>query len=127
MIIDQFNNYELLGTHVNGKLTQGENIADLGGVSVAYKAFQKYLNAHPELPKHKVYSHEQLFFISFARIWRNLARKEAALQLLTVDPHSPGEFRANGPLSNLVEFYGLFDVKQGNGMYRDEDKRVSIW
>ena len=126
MIIDQFNSYELLGTHVNGKLTQGENIADLGGVSIGLKAFKQYLTKH-EVPKHPKYSQEQLFFINFAKIWRNLARKEAALQLITVDPHSPGEFRADGPLSNMKEFYELFDVKEGDKMYRDEDKRVSIW
>ena len=126
LIIEQFDAYQLLGQHVNGKLTQGENIADLGGASVSYKAFMKYLQAH-DLPPHKDYSQQQLFFINFARIWRNLARDEAAKQLLTVDPHSPGEFRANGTLSNLVEFYELFGVKEGDGMYRSGDKRVSIW
>lgn len=126
-IIAQFNEYEFFGRNLNGKLCQGENIADLGGINVSYLALQKYISKHPQLPMHKKYTLEQLFFVSFAQIWRNLIRKEKAIDLLISDPHSPGEFRVDGTLANLDTFHRAFGVLPGDRMYREAEKRVSIW
>jgi putative endopeptidase len=127
-IVEQFNGYEFFGKNVNGKLTQGENIADLGGASVSFAAMQEYMKEFgDQVPQHEKFTQDQLFFISFGQIWRNLIREEEAHQRVITDPHSPGEFRADGPLSNLPEFYKAFGVQAGDKMYRDESIRVSIW
>ncbi len=127
LIIEQFNNYVALDTlHVNGKLTQGENIADLGGLTMAYYAYKKYLNGKTS-PVIDGYTGEQRFFISWAQGWKSLLRDEALKQRLATDPHSPGQFRGNGPLSNMKEFYEAFGVKPGDGMYRSDEKRIEIW
>jgi putative endopeptidase len=127
LIIEQFNGYIGIDTiHVNGELTQGENIADLGGLTMAYYAYKKSLNGKPS-PMMDGYTGEQRFFISWAQGWKSLMRDEAMKQRLATDPHSPGMFRGNGPLSNMKEFYEAFDVKPGDGMYRADDKRVDIW
>merc|ERR1719354_1427723 len=108
-IVAQFNKFKILGKNVNGKLTQGENIADLGGVSVSYNAFVSYLQEKsPKLSEIEGFSQEQQFFISWAQIWRNLIRDEALEQRLVTDPHSPGEFRVDGPLSNVSAFHRAF-------------------
>ncbi|KAJ2992016.1 hypothetical protein HDV02_003352 [Globomyces sp. JEL0801] len=129
LIIEQYNNYSLYGHHVNGKLTQGENIADLGGVNIALMGFKKFLENHKDdtLPSHPKYSQIQLFFIGFAQAERTLDRKEAVINRIATDPHSPGQFRINGPLTNIPEFYEAFNVKEGNGMYTTPLRRVSIW
>jgi putative endopeptidase len=127
LIIEQFNNYVAIDTlHVNGELTQGENIADLGGLTMAYYAYKKSLNGKPS-PKMDGFTGEQRFFISWAQGWKSLLRDEALKQRLATDPHSPGQFRGNGPLSNMKEFYQAFDVKPGDGMYRSDENRVEIW
>lgn len=123
----QFSAYEVLpGVFVNGDLTLGENIADLGGLSIAYTALQKAL----EGKKRDVidgFTPEQRFFISWAQIWRTNAREEYLRQQVLVDPHSPARFRVNGPLSNLPAFYQAFGCKEGNAMYRQTQDRVQIW
>src|SRR6266566_981389 len=129
-IINQYNEYEPLpGLHVNGALTQGENIADVGGVKLAYAALQKALDKHPEERNKKIdgLTPEQRFFLSFAAIWRQKIRDEDQKLRLNVDPHSPGHFRVNGPLSDLPEFAKAFDVPDGAPMVRAADKRVNIW
>ncbi len=112
--------------HVNGALTLGENLADLGGVTLAYGALQKALAGKPRTLIDG-FTPEQRFFLSFAQIWRTNSRPQLAKMRLRVDPHSPGRFRCNGPLSNLVEFMKAFDIKDGEPMMRKPDERVRIW
>src|SRR4029077_4894319 len=103
-IVQQYNEYQPLpGLHVNGELTQGENIADIGGVKLAYAALQKVLDKHPEERNKKIdgFTPEQRFFLSFAAIWRSKIRDEDQKLRLTTDPHSPAQFRVNGPLENM--------------------------
>src|SRR5213079_2166235 len=129
-IVAQYNEYEgLPGLHVNGQLTQGENIADVGGVKLAYAALQKALDKHPEERDKKIdgLTPEQRFFLSFAAIWRSKIRDEDQKLRLNTDPHSPAQFRVNGPLSNLPEFQQAFNIPDGSPMARPADKRVNIW
>jgi putative endopeptidase len=124
---NQFNNYTLLDNKtVNGALTLGENIADLGGVTIGYEAFKKTKQAQKgELIDG--FTPEQRFFLSWAQVWRlNIVDEEAAKRLVT-DPHSPGIFRCNGPLSNFEPFYVAFDVNDAHKMYRTKNERVVIW
>src|SRR2546430_412454 len=129
-IINQYNEYEPLpGLHVNGQLTQGENIADVGGVKLAYAALQKALEKHPENRDKKIdgFTPEQRFFLSFAGIWRQKIRDEEQKLRLNTDPHSPGHYRVNGPLSDLPEFQKAFNVPETAPMVRAADKRANIW
>jgi putative endopeptidase len=129
-VVAQYNQYEPLpGMHVNGDLTQGENIADIGGVKLAYAALQKALDKHPEERNKKIdgFTPEQRFFLSFAAIWRSKIRDEEQKLRLTTDPHSPAKFRVNGPLSDLQEFQKAFGAPDGSPMVRAADKRVNIW
>lgn len=126
-IIDQFDSYTVLDTlHVNGRLTLGENIADLGGVSIAYEAFKRTPQGKGN-KKIDGLTPEQRFFLGFATIWAGDIRPEAAAQRIITDPHSPAKYRVNGPLSNLEEFYKAFDVNEGDGMYRPDSIRARIW
>jgi len=126
MLIKQYNAFEVLdGTaHVNGELTQGENIGDLSGLTIAYKAFKK---AHPDNSKIDGLTAEERFFYGWAQIWRGKMRDEALLQQVATNPHSPGEFRGNGPLRNFPPFLELFNVKEGDNMYLAPEDRVKIW
>jgi putative endopeptidase len=130
-IVDQFNNYVVIDNlHVNGKLTEGENIADLGGVKIAYVALEEALQRKPaDQRSEKIdgFTPEQRFFLSFSQIWRNNIRPEYAKLLIKVDPHSPGKFRGNGPLSNLPEFARAFQVPDSSPMVRPPAQRVNIW
>jgi len=129
-VVKQYNEYEpLSGLHVNGELTQGENIADIGGVKLAYAALQKALDKHPEERSRKIdgFTPEQRFFLSFAAIWRSKIRDEDQKLRLNTDPHSPAQYRVNGPLSDLQEFAKAFNVPDGSPMVRPTDKRVNIW
>jgi putative endopeptidase len=126
-IIEQFNEYEpLAGLNINGELTQGENIADLGGLIVAFNAFKKT----DQFKKGELidgFTPTQRFYLSWAQVWKNNIRNEALETRIKTDPHSPGKYRVLGPLSNIPEFYNAFSVKDGDGMFRNEDKRVKIW
>jgi len=128
-VVNEYNAFEPLpGLHVNGKLTLGENIADSGGVAIAYDALERALAKDPS--KRKTidgFTPEQRFFISFAQIWRTNIRDAEARRQVTVDPHSPGQFRAIGPLVNLPMFYQAFDVPPGAPMWRPPDQRAVIW
>ena len=129
-VVNQYNEYEPLpGKHVNGELTQGENIADIGGVKLAYAALQKALDKNPQAREQKIdgFTPEQRFFLSFAAIWRSKIRDEEQKLRLNTDPHSPAQYRVNGPLSDLPEFAKAFDVPDGSPMVRPADKRVNIW
>ncbi len=127
VVEDQFNGYVALDTlHVNGKLTLGENIADLGGLTIAYAALEKALQGKPR-PKIDGLTPEQRFFLAFAQIWRNNTRPEALRLRLKTDPHSPGRFRCLGPVSNMTEFMQAFDIQEGAPVMRSSDKRAKIW
>ena len=126
-IVAQFSGYTVLdGVHVIGERTQGENIADLGGVRIAYAALQKALAGRPR-EKVDGYTPEQRFFISFASVWASSITPEAQRLRVKTDPHAPAQFRVNGPLSNLDEFAQAFDVPEGAPMRRPAASRVSIW
>ena len=112
--------------HVNGKLTMGENLADIGGLTIAYQAFQKTAEAKAG-KKIDGFTPDQRFFLGWAQIWRTNIRPEAARQQVQTDPHSPGQFRANGPLMNMPEFYEAFGCKDGNKMVRATADRSRIW
>lgn len=126
-IIDQFDAFVAIDTlHVNGELTQGENIADLGGLTMAYYAYKKSLNGKKS-PVMAGFTGEQRFFMAWAQGWKNLARDAAEKQLLATDPHAPGKFRGFAPLTNMPEFYEAFNIKETDPMYRKPEVRVEIW
>ncbi|MGY2133308.1 M13 family metallopeptidase [Hymenobacter sp. HD11105] len=112
--------------HVNGKLTMGENLADLGGLSIAYTALQKQLEGKPKT-KIDGLTPEQRFFLAWAQIWRTNARPEYLRQQVLTDPHSPAQFRTNGPLQNMPQFFEAFGCKDDAKMVRAETKRAVIW
>lgn len=126
-IVKQYDSYTVLDTvHVNGKLTEGENIADNGGLAIAYTAFQKT----PEAQKDTLidgFTPDQRFFLAAAQVWRMKRRPQALLTQVNTNPHSPAKYRVNGPMSNMPEFYKAFNVKPGDGMYRSDSLRVHIW
>jgi len=126
-LVEQFNGYQALpGAKVNGELTLGENIADLGGVSLAYEALERSL-AGKERKLIDGFTPEQRFFLSWAQVWRTNIRENALRQRLAVDPHSPGIFRAIGPLVNFPPFYDAFGIKEGDPMWRKPEDRSKIW
>jgi predicted metalloendopeptidase len=126
-LVQQYNGYSpLAGHHVNGELTLGENIADNSGVAIAFKAYQMSLSGK-KAPVIDGYTGEQRFYIGFAQVWRMKMREAQQLMLLKVDPHSPGQFRANGTMRNQPGFYRAFDVKQGDKMYLPPQERVLMW
>jgi putative endopeptidase len=126
----QFDGYEALpGKHVNGQLTMGENIGDLGGLNAAYTALQMALSKNPAEANRMIdgYTQDQRFFLNWARVWRGNIRPEAQLTLLNTDPHAPAKFRAIGAPSNMPEFARAFQCKGGDAMVRDGEKQVKIW
>jgi putative endopeptidase len=126
-LIEQYNGYCPLEGHcVNGALTIGENIGDLGGLSIAYKAYQLALDGKPA-PVLDGLSGDQRFFIGWAQVWARKYREEELLNRLKTDPHSPSEYRANGTVVNVPEFYQAFDVKETDALYLPPEKRVKIW
>jgi predicted metalloendopeptidase len=116
----------LEGMHVNGHLTLGENIGDLSGLAVAYRAYHNSLNGQ-EPPVIGGFTGDQRFFLGWAQVWRTLYRDESLRNQILTNPHSPGMYRANGPLVNNEAFYRAWGVKQGDKMYRPENERVKIW
>lgn len=127
-IRDQFGNYVIEGKNLNGDLTLGENIADLGGVSISYHAFKKYLLNNPnQKTEIEDLKPEQRFFINYARIWRCNTRREEIHNRILTDPHSPPIFRVNGVVTNLKEFYDAFNVKEGDELWKHDSDRISIW
>jgi putative endopeptidase len=126
-IVNQFNNYIAIDSmHVNGEMTQGENIADLGGLTMAYHAYKKSLKGKASTIIGG-FTGEQRFFIAWCQGWKTVTRDEELKRLITVDFHSPGYFRAWAPLTNLNEFYEAFKVKEGDKLYVAPEKRVEIW
>ena len=127
-LVDQFNAYEPLDSlFINGELTLGENIGDLGGLNLAYDGLQMYLAVHPSTENIDGFTPNQRFFLSWATIWRTKFRDEALRTQILTDPHSPGNYRAFAPLTNIDAFYTAFDIQEGDGMYVKEEDRVKIW
>lgn len=132
-LVEQFNDYAPIkdkpDAHVNGELTLGENIADLGGLNVAYDALQEALKKNPQEASEKIdgYSEDQRFFLSWARVWRGSVREKEALLRLNTDPHAPASLRAIGAPSNMEAFAAAYQCKPGDAMVRPADKQVKIW
>lgn len=116
----------LPGLNVNGQLTLGENIGDLSGLAVAYKAYRRSLGGR-EAPVIDGLTGDQRFFIGWGQVWRGLYREDALRQRVLTDPHSPSEYRTNQVLRNFDEFHTAFNTKPGDGMWLEPEKRVKIW
>lgn len=126
-LVEQYNEYEPVeGNFVNGKLTLGENIGDLGGLSVAYAAYKLSLDGKPADVIDGL-SGDQRFFLAWSQNWRRLYREQELLRRLIVDPHSPSQYRVNGIVRNMDAWYKAFDIKAGDKLYLKEDDRVRIW
>jgi putative endopeptidase len=126
-LIAQYDGYQVFDDlNVNGSLTLGENIGDLSGVTIAYKAYKMSLNGK-EAPVIDGLTGDQRFFMGFTQIWRVKMKEESMRNRVATDPHSPGHFRALGALSNMPEFYSTYDVKQSDKMYIEPASRVKIW
>lgn len=126
-LIEQYNAFEVLeGVFVNGELTLGENIADLGGLTIAYHAYQKSLEGK-EKKEINGFTNEQRFFLAFAQVWKNNIREDALVSRIKGDPHSPGKYRVNGTLSNMPEFFEAFTIPEGSAMRQNEESIAKIW
>jgi putative endopeptidase len=127
MLVAQYGSYSPLpGYNVNGALTLGENIADNSGVAIAYKAYHLSLGGKPA-PVIDGFTGDQRFFMGFAQVWRSKVREAYQIVQVKTDPHSPGQFRANGTMKNQAGFYEAFGVKEGDKMYLPPQQRVTIW
>jgi putative endopeptidase len=128
LVASQFDSYIVLDSvHVNGKLTLGENLADLGGLSVSYAALEKALAQKGRPPLIDGFTPEQRFFLAWAQIWRQNITPEAQRVRINTDPHSPGQWRTNGPVSNMPQFAAAFGCKPGDPMVRPDSVRPVIW
>jgi putative endopeptidase len=127
LVEEQFNGFVAVDTlHVNGKLTLGENISDLGGLVIAYEALQKALAGKPRALRDGM-TPEQRFFFSYAQEWREKRRPERMRVLVQTDPHSPDKLRVIGPLQNLPEFQKAFGCRPGDPMVRPDSLQARIW
>jgi endothelin-converting enzyme/putative endopeptidase len=128
MLAAQFDRYEPIpGVHIKGKLTLGENLADLGGLEAAYDAYRRYVARHGEPPVIDGYTGDQRFFIAYAQAWQGKRREGALRQQLLSNPHSPEEYRVNGIVRNFDPWYKAFNVKPGDKLYLPPEQRVHIW
>lgn len=126
-LVAQFNKFEPIeGQSINGELTLGENIGDLAGVTIGFKAYQMSLEGK-DAPVIDGLTGNQRFFMSYAQVWRSKSREDALRAQLLRGPHSPGEFRVNGIVGNVDAFYQAFDVKEDDKMYLKPEDRVTIW
>jgi predicted metalloendopeptidase len=127
MLVKQYDSFEPLpGYHVNGALTLGENIGDNSGLAIAYKAYKISLHGQ-KAPVIDGLTGDQRFFMGWAQVWRSKMREAQQIVQVKTDPHSPGQFRANGTLRNQPAFYEAFGVKEGDKMYLPPEQRVTIW
>jgi putative endopeptidase len=128
-LIEQYNNLhpeEIPEVTVNGALTVGENIGDLGGLAIAYKAYKISLGGNPS-PVIDGFTGEQRLFLGWAQVWRSKVRPEEQRRRIATDPHSPAEFRCNTIVSNFTPFYEAFGVTEKDALWLDEKSRVQIW
>ncbi|MCF6192737.1 MAG: peptidase M13 [Kangiellaceae bacterium] len=126
-LADQYSKFEPLpGEHIDGEMTLGENIGDLGGLTIAHRAYT-LTQAETKSPVIDGLNGEQRFFMGWAQVWAYKFREEALRSRIATDPHSPAPFRGNGTLMNMPEFMQAYDVKAGDGMYRKPEERVKIW
>ena len=126
-VVDQFNSYcPLDSVCINGRLTLGENIADFGGITIAYQAYTmtEEFKAAQEIAG---FTPQQRFFIGFGRIWAGQYRESAMRTQLLTNVHSPGKWRVNGTVVNIPEWYQAFGIKEGDKMYLPETDRAKIW
>ncbi|MDO9948620.1 M13 family metallopeptidase [Glaesserella parasuis] len=127
-LVAQFDKFEVAPKiFVNGRFTLGENIADLGGLSIAYDALKRYEQDHGVTPILENLSPDQRFFMSWTRSWRNKATVQALTHQVKSDPHAPGQYRAFAPVLNISGFHNAFNTKQGDAMYRPINERIRIW
>lgn len=127
-LAEQYDKIEVIDSvYINGKFTSGENIGDLGGLLGAYDGLQMYFEKNGRPENIDGFTPEQRFFMSWATVWRTLAKDEALRTQVLTDPHSPGRYRATQPLLNIDAFYEAFDIKEGDGMWLAPEKRVRIW
>ncbi|MFD2574429.1 M13 family metallopeptidase [Spirosoma soli] len=127
VVVNQYNGYTVLDNlHLNGRLTLGENLADLGGITLAYQAF-KLTKQGQSTEKIDGFTPDQRFFLGFAQVWRIKVRDEAERVGISTDPHSPAKFRVNGPLTNFEPFYQAFNVKPGQKLYKPEVQQAKVW
>ena len=127
-LVEQFDGYEALrNVNVQGRLTLGENIGDLGGLNSAYDALQIHLAKEGRPDNIDGFTPEQRFFLSWATIWRTKYRDETLRTQIMTDPHSPAMFRAVGPLENMNQFYEAFNIQEGDELWKAEEARVKIW
>ncbi|MGC9364489.1 MAG: M13 family metallopeptidase [Fidelibacterota bacterium] len=128
ILVEQANNYVVIDTFtINGELTLGENIADLGGLTIAFEALKMAMEQNPPKASIDGFTPEQRFFLSWAQVWRSNIRRENQLLRLKTDVHSPAKYRTNGPLSNLPAFHQAFNVTEGHKLYRPSDEVARIW
>jgi putative endopeptidase len=128
VLVDQFNEIVILDDlHANGQLSLGENIADFGGLSIAYTAFQNAQKENAQAEMIDGYNPDQRFYLSWARVWAQNVREKEMLRRTKEDVHSLGINRVHGPLANISEFHAAFEVKEGDALYLPEEKRASIW
>jgi putative endopeptidase len=126
-VVSQYNGFTVLDTiHVNGKLTLGENLADLGGLNIAYEAFKKTKEGQSN-EKIDGFTPDQRFFLSWAQVWRSSQRPETAAQRILTDPHSPEQYRANAPVTNIDAWYNAFNIQPGDKMYKKPEDRTKVW
>jgi len=126
-LIAQYDSYKPFDDlAVNGEFTQGENIGDLGGISIGLLAYQLSLNGE-EAPVIDGFTGVQRVFLGYGQVWRNKYRDEALRQMIATDPHSPAQYRTNGAVRNVPEFYAAFDVAEGDALYLPPEERVKIW
>jgi putative endopeptidase len=126
-LVEQYSAYSPLpGMNVNGKLTLGENIGDLSGLAVSYKAYRRTLDGD-QAPVLEGFTGDQRFFIGWAQIWARKFREDELRKRLLTDPHSPSEYRVNGIVRNMPQFESAFDVKPGDKLYLPPDLQVTIW
>lgn len=127
-LVAQFDKFEVAPKiFVNGRFTLGENIADLGGLSIAYDALKRYERDHGVTPILENFTPDQRFFMSWTRSWRNKATVQALTHQVKSDPHAPGQYRAFAPVLNISGFHNAFNTKQGDAMYRPINERIKIW
>lgn len=128
LLVDQYNGYQVIDSfRINGKLTLGENIADYGGLTISYEAFQLALKDHPQKENIDGFTPDQRFFIGYAQVWRQNIRDEELIRRIKEDVHSPGKFRVNGGVVNIPAFYAAFNIKPADRLYRQPELRPAIW